>query len=547
MVMKRRIDWVPLSPLLLLLFLPLTHWIGEIDPDRPYTAVRYFSIPLAGFSVGACIFIAVSRGYLDNFFTVTQKFVEGNERRILVYFSTAYLLMFALLPLLRYLTYHVFFFDFGIYDTKIWQISDAPLLEKFSIATTGHFQPVLMLYSVLYNLNMPPVGLQILQALAVTSGIIPLYLLVKKRLERPLLIVGIGILYFLYPPTQFNTAVDFHPDHLFIPLVLWALYFLDAGKYLSAMPFIIFGFALKESLMLSMAFLGLYMVWEKKDFLGGALLFTASIIVFYFVSFLLIPQVSGWGEDEWVTKSPIYAYLPDYGGIMPVLNEMLEPAKSRFPFFVLFPLLFIPLIRPKEFLPALPTIGIAMFSTSVHHQNVASHYTASIIPPVFFAMIYAVVYLEKRFNQRVVFGLLSWVLVLIIFFNIAHSPSPLAVAFWDKTWSNGRWHYSNYIRGEHEDVLEDAIGLVPDGPDIKVVTHSGVYHEKLAHGYFFKPFPERWREADYIILDNKKGPYLMDDYDEDGYWRKLKELKDSPGFKKIFDKDDIVVFRKWPA
>jgi hypothetical protein len=188
-----------------------------------------------------------------------------------------------------------------------------------------------------------------------------------------------------------------------------------------------------------------------------------------------------------------------------------------------------------------------VLSTVVHHQNVASHYTAGIIPPAFVALVSAIAYLYDRFGDRITFGILSWIGIMVLAFNVAHSPSPFAIAFWNKDWSHGKWHYSMYIKSEHEKVLEEAITLIPNDPEVKVVAHSEIYHKSLAHRYFYKPFPARWEEADYIILDNTRGPYLWDNYDETGYKQRLQELKGNSTFKVIFDKDGIVVFanKKW--
>lgn len=546
--MGKKIEWVALSPLALLLLLPLTFKIGAMVQDsasrQHIFALRYLAIPLAGFSLGASVFLAVMKGCMEDDLTLFLKYAEKRERLIVLSLSAVFLAVFSVLPLLRYYTLHSGFFDFGVYDTKLWEISVSPWKGKFINAATGHFQPVLVIYSFLYNLNIPPAALQVLQAASVTSAVIPLYLIARGRLKTPLFTVGVVLLFFLFPSTQFNSAIDFHPDHLYIPLIFWALYFIETGREKAAIFFILPVFLLKEPLMLGVAFLGLYLFFGKKKLIAGAFLFIFSTGVFLYVTFVVVPGVSGWsaGTDV-VRNSPYFSHLTD-GKWLYFFKEIIRVGKLRFPVMILLPFLFLPLTRPLHFLPALPAIVIALLSSSINHQSVSSHYTASIIPPAFLAFIYSVRGIEERFGKQVVFGLFSWILILTLSLNIAHSPSPASVGFWERDWSNGYWHNSMYSETSHEKALQEAIDLVPEDPEAKVATHNMVSHPRLAHRHFYRSYPLDWQEADYILLDNSRGPYMVDSIDEAGYRAQLDEVREDRRFKAVFDKDGVLLFRR---
>lgn len=502
--------------------------------------IRYIIIPAAGFFIGALFFLLIYRNYSSKFFEGLETYVKGHLNQIFLFAVAIYSLFFLSIVILRYSSHHIGFFDFGIYDFRIWQIHDISWIEwheKLKSAVMGYFQPILVVYSILYDFGIDPVILNILQAVTVLSGIIPLYLIAKNKIRSHLLILSVLLIYLLYPATQFNIAVDFHPDHLIIPILFWCYYLIEKEKYYWTIPLVLIGYTLKEPLILAIAFMGLYIGGVKRKYVFGFVVFFISLVVFYIVTFAITP-------GEAIARSNSFGYIFEPEGLFPFLQEVLRFEKWRFPFFLLFPLLFLPLLKFKVFLPALPLLIIHIISTNIHHQNVASHYTAGIIPPVFVALISAISYLYDRFKERITIGILSWIVILLLAFNVAHSPSPLAVAFWNKAWSYGKWHYSMYIKSEHERLLEDVINLIPDDPQVKVVTHSEIYHKKLAHRYFYRPFPEGWQEADYIILDNTRGPYLSDGRDEVGYQQKLQELKDNPEFKVIFNKDGILVFAR---
>lgn len=508
---------------------------------------RYVIIPIAGFFLGAIVFLLIYRKYSSNLFKTVEVYVESHTNKVLASTVLIYSFFFLITISLRYFNHNLTFFDFGIYDWRIWLIHSIPwseLSEKFKSAMMWHFQPILVVYSVLYDLNIEPLILNILQAIVVLSSFIPLYLIAKIKLKNQLLTILVSLFYLIYPATQFNIAIEFHPDHLIIPLLLWSYYFIEKERYYLTIPLIVIGYMIKEPLILIFAFLGLYIAWEKKKYAFGFMLFFVSFVVFYMVTFIVIPAVSKFLPHETIIGGSAFGYLFESKGLMPIFKEVSRFEKWRFPFFLLFPLLFLPLLKFKYLLPAFPLITILILSTIIHHQNVASHYTAGIIPPIFVSFISAVAYLHNMFGNRITIGILSWIGILLIAFNIAHSPSPLAVAFWNKEWSHSKWHYTNYIPNHHDAAMEDAIGLIPEDPKVKVVSHSGIYDKRLAHRYFYKPFPEKWEDADYVLLDNRRGRYVFDSLNDDLYRKELNKLMENRNFKLVYNNNEVLLFRK---
>ncbi len=509
--------------------------------------MRYVIIPSVGFFIGAFFFLLIYRNYSSDFSERLETYIKEHLNRILFFAIAIYSLFFLSIIILRYFSYHVGLFDFGIYDWRIWQIHAIPWTEfpeKIKSSLAGHFQPILIVYSILYDFGVEPLILNILQAVAVLSGIIPLYLIAKTKFKNQLFTLLVSIFYLLYPATQFNIAIDFHPDHLIIPLLLWFYYLLEKGIYIWTIPLIVIGYMIKEPLILAISFMGLFIAWEKKKYVFGFILFFVSIVVFYIATFVIIPNVSNFQPYETVIGSSAFGYILKSKGFLPIIKEMLHFEKWRFPFFLLFPLLFLPFWKFKTFLPAIPLLAIPILSTVIHHQNVASHYTAGIIPPAFVSFISAIAYLHNRFGERITLGILSWIGILLLAFNVAHSPSPVAIAFWNKDWSRGKWHYTSYTKSYDKD-LSKAIELIPKEPKVRVVTHSEIYDKRLAHRYFYKPFPEKWQNADYVLLDNRRGGYVMDSLNEELYFRELTKLKEDKNFKLIYSKGGVLLFRRY--
>lgn len=532
------IDVVPALPLALLVFLPLAYYVAGAYPGRPYAAIRYLAIPLAGFSAGASLFLFIVRSRSSRLAAKLASLQGIDGKRALFYAVLFHALFFAALSAFKYSSAHFAGYDFGIYDSKIWLISRSAFYDKFSHATSVHFQPVLLLYSSIYRIAAHPMVLQFSQAVAVASGAAPLFLLARKLLKTGYLAAGLSLFYLLYPAVEFNAAGDFHPDHLYIPLMLWAFYFIETGRY-HLLPLVMLpALGLKEPLVPGVALTGLYMAIKNKGRFAGAAVFVFSIVVFFLtVYFFSGPDgVKGFND-------PSFQHLRD-GSLSAVFKEAFDLSKLRFPFFLLFPMLALPLLRPLEFMPALPAIAAALLSSSAHHQNVASHYTAGVVPYLFFALVHAFRMLEERTSERHVFGAGVWIFALIISFNVAHSPGPLSAAFWAKTWSGGGWHYSNYTETPHARIVAEAIRLVPEDPDISVVSHNKVYDKRLGHRRSFKVFPQGFPGADFILLDNERGPFLHDSPDMEGYRAAFLSLIASPDYIKVFEKHGVYVFMK---
>lgn len=511
--------------------------------------LRYVAIPLVGLALSLIAFIFIYFKSSNTSLAYIDQTVERNGRKVLIYIVAAFSAYYIATICLKYFGGHLATFDFGIYDHRIWQIHSVPwsdLFEKFRLSLNGHFHPVLGIYSLLYDVGAEPLMLNILQALAVISGIIPLYLIATARLNSPLLVYSITALYLMYPATQFNIAVDFHPDHLIIPLLFWCYYCVEKKRYLSLALLFAAGYCIKEPFLLSFAFMGIYIAWDKKRYVFGISTFMISILFFYVATFIIVPAAADIQIDQSV-QSRATGFIAHAEGLAPILVEVLRFEKWRFPYFLLFPVLALPLLRFREFLPAAPLLLLPLFSANIHHQNVASQYTAGIIPPLFIAFCSAMAFLHTKYGRRLSFALLCGISLLLLTFNISHSPSPFAVAFWNKEWSSGKWHYSNYTSSNHQDLMRKAIAMVPKDTSMRIVVHSEVYNKRFTHRYSFNYFPEQWQKADYIFLDSTKGYYVADRLDPDKYREILNDLRSSKLFSLIFDNDGILLFKRQPS
>lgn len=546
---KNSIDFVTLSPLLLLMFLPvsslITQHLAKTAAHPEIVVLKYFSIPLVGFSLGAVLFLGILRNDWQLPARATS-YIEQNSKQILLLLAGIFLVYLSSLAVLRYTSLHTSSYDMGTYDNKIWRISVASLSAIPSEVSQGHFQPILIFYALAYKVIDSPIIIQVLQATAMVSGVVPLYLIAKEHLHKPLLVLLISVIYLLYPPVEFNAALDFHPDHLYVPLMLWAFYFAEKGNYWKGILFAGFGAMVKEPLILGTAFFGLYLILVKKKYLIGISTFIIFILMFFIVVFFVCPYINQVPSLDRTGFSFVNTISMSGGSKIALLTDALLMWKVRkllFIYFLFAPLLFLPLLGWKRLLPAIPLIVLPLMSTLSLHSSIDSQYTAGVIAPAFVALIFAFKTLEERLGVTYVKAFAVLVLAMTLTFNVANGPGLFSISFWKTGWAE-IWHKSAFSRGEHEDILEEIIHKVPSNPTIVVASQGNINHARLAHRYEYWLFPDRWEDVDYIILDTKRPLMVGDSVDKEMYYEVLQNIENNPRFKLEFEQDCVLLYKK---
>lgn len=550
MQMKKKIDPVTLSPLLFLAFLSVgryfSFYLTQTAAHPEVAFFKYFAIPLIGFSLGGVIFLGIVRNNWE-LHPLLSSFIERYLNRIIYIISLIFLICFTALAVLRYTSFHTSVIDMGSLDKKIWRISAASLSALPYEVSLGHFQPICVFYGFIYKIIDFPVILQALQAITTVSGVIPLYLIVKRHLQHASYILLILITYLLYPPVGFNATLDFHADHLYIPLMLWAFYFAEKDKYILAIIFAGIGAMAKEPLILGAAFFGLYIALVKKQYKIGIAAFVFFLLLFFIVIYIALPYFN---------QAPVFS-----GGAFPFLENnnsgkittlsnslintllMWKVRKALFIYFLLAPLLFLPLFEWRRFLPAMPLIAIPFLSTVYLHSSVDSQYTAGVIAPAFVALVFSIKKIEEWRGIKYANAFAVLVVIMTIAFHIAHGPSPVSINFWKSGWAE-IWHRSNYVSGGHEEVIKEAIYKIPEDPEKVIISQGSINHGRLAHRYKHWVFPYRWEEADYILLDMNRPLMIYDQVNERLYMEELQKIKQSSDFQLEFEKDGVLLFKK---
>jgi len=317
----------------------------------------------------------------------------------------AYVLEMGHQALLRYDTFKATAFDLGNFDQVLWNTIHGRLFQFTNQATDWygpptrlavHFEPILLPLSLLYALHADARTLLIFQTLALAAGALPVYLLTRKYLpEWPLLAALMATAYLLSPAVLGINIFDFHPIALATPLLLYAFLALEHKRYGWFLCACILAASCKEDIPLTLAILGLFLIWRYRLPRLGIALTLGSILWSVIAWLIIIPHFypgaqhnNFWYRYESLGSSPGEA----------IINIILHPwllfttfiTLDRF--YYLASLLrstgFFALLGPEWFLLALPGLAENILSTDTLTYSGVYHYNAAIVPFVMLAAIH---------------------------------------------------------------------------------------------------------------------------------------------------------------
>ena len=199
----------------------------------------------------------------------------------------------------RYITYSSPNFDFGIFSQMFYYMKETflplttlergTLLSHFAI----HISPIYYLLLPGYLIFPCPEYLQIMQALVIASGVIPLYLICKHYLLSNKIVVCLVTAYFFFPALSSGCFYDLHENCFLVPLLLWFFYSAEKRKIPLFYLFGILTLLVKEDAFIYVIFACIYFIIGKKMYYHGALMMIFSAM--YFGIALLLLYLQGYG------------------------------------------------------------------------------------------------------------------------------------------------------------------------------------------------------------------------------------------------------------
>jgi uncharacterized membrane protein len=450
----------------------------------------------------------------------------------------------------RYQTYHADAFDLGNMNQAVWNTLHGHLfrftnrgLDWFGppIRLGIHVEPILLLIAPFYLIHDGPETLIVIQNVALALGAIPLFMLSLRRLPTlPLLGVVFAASYLLAPEFLGAALWDFHSVALATPLLILAIWALDAGRYRTFAVAAVLAALTKEDVALSLALLGLLIiVWRKRPAFGLAV--TLLSVAYAALCFLVIlPHFNGGisgGNNFWYR----YSWLGGSAGA--ALKNIL--ANPLLPFSILDANRFnylamllrtgggLGIFMPALWLCALPELAVNVLSAHVEQYSGFFQYNAVILAYVMPAAVYGVAALWEA-RKRVEAGEPSprpawptetalrarivalWRLLLWSWrWLLEHIPVPsrwiaplvilwlLVTGWWNLTTTAGGMIGSFWHAGDHPIPQQAQVGALLDRvPQSATVAATDSLNPRLSSRYtiYLMPDPQSYL-AEYVAVD----------------------------------------------
>jgi uncharacterized membrane protein len=250
--------------------------------------------------------------------------------------------------------------------------------------------------------------LLLLQSIAVAGAGIPLYLLARKVLNNEVAAVFAPIIFWLYLPTLGAACSGFHES----PFVMAPLFFLFWSREEKKMRlFWLFAICVllwKETFSFLLLFWGLTLIFTRKDRKTGFLLFLLSSIWALWAIFIIMPLVRGVPISEGMIQ---YRFPKEvghsFGEILTNFSRRpgvffqyaFERQKVQYLLALFSPLVFLPLISPALIFPIIPQLAENLLSRGLLGVSLLKHYTAPVIPFLFYAGMISTSMLCRYFEK----------------------------------------------------------------------------------------------------------------------------------------------------
>ncbi|EAZ91803.1 DUF2079 domain-containing protein [Crocosphaera chwakensis] len=420
--------------------------------------------------------------------------------------------------------------DLGWFDQSLYLISQGkPPIVSFSEdhILGDHaafiFYPLALLYVIVPNVHW----LFLVQAIALSISIFPLWLLAKKVGLKDNLALSLVGVYLLYPLIFNVNLFDFHSEVIALPTIFWAVLAARSKHFLQFIVAIILILSCKAVLSLTVAAMGVWLLFFEKRKKYGFLALFLGIFWFIITTQFIIPQFSG---DE-VAAVGRYSFLGNSVTEI-ITNLILQPNIILSRIFTLanleyIILLLIPVIwglSPRYLIPlvaAIPALTLNLLTDYQPQKDLVHQYSIPILPFLLLSVIATLA--AKRSLFRNPKYIISWSLIAFL--------------------ALGKYGYftSRYLEQiETVSAMREAVKLVP--AEVKLLTSPQI-SPHLTHRSVIKLAikdrePIDVKQFDYILLNTR---YSGWENSQETVNNIVNELKNNKDFRLKYEKNGVIL------
>lgn len=458
--------------------------------------------------------------------------------RRLVYGGAAfYALLFIAAAVVHFEAFRAGRADLGSMAQAVWSTAHGHFLEATNVAgneTTrlgSHVDPFLAALVPLWWLWSSPLMLLVVQAVAVSTGALPVYWLARKHLRSERAAAHFAFAYLIFPATQFNALTitsGFHAVSVAVPLILFAIWFLDEDRLIPFALFAVLAASTKEEIAGAVGCLGLWYAVRRGKRLAGLSIFALGAAVSLLNFLVIIPHFSPSGTDPFVGRygqvggTPTGILHKAFTDPAALIHAVATGHKLLYVALLFGPFLGLFLLEPLLLLGAVPDLAINLLSSKSDQTVIAYHWTAGIVPFVVAASILGAARLKRDPDRVSLYALVgAGCLAVVSPLYLSLSQGDIAAALPSSPVRAAKAH---------------AVRLIPDGVPVSASNELGTYVSARRYVYTFPVT----REARWVLIERYDRTYA----DATGYRRAVRKLDADPGWKIVYASHGVQVLRR---
>lgn len=489
------------------------------------------------YTLGVLLFLAFIGYYISERGGVLERPLRltlPTVKKLIIILAVLYVIYVGGLTTLRYLAYRSPTFDFSIFCQMFYNMKENfqpittcerdMLLSHFAV----HISPIYYLLLPFYYIFPNPVCLQIMQAVVLASGVIPLYLLARKFGFSPAKTTVFCALYCISPSIISGCFYDIHENMFLAPLLLWLFYFFETNRWPGVYIFAVLTLMVKEDAALYIACIGLYFLFAHKNIRHGLSIF--ALAVFYFCTALYL--LHAFGQGAMVSRFDNLV-PPGESGLMSVAKTILiNPAfaigqiftveKLQFVLMMILPLGALPLLnkKPAQLVLLIPFVVVNLLSNYPYQYDINFQYHFGVTAIFFYLSLRNL----REFSPGIGKRILSLALACAVIFSVYQTSGRLTYA-------------TEYILNfEDYQTISEALETIPQEASVQA---SPFFTAKLSSRAEIYELPTK-NDTEYVAIDLRPGFYF------DTYKDAHKEFLEN-GYESVYWKDGLVDILKKTA
>jgi uncharacterized membrane protein len=311
-----------------------------------------------------------------------------DPRRLVAAAVMLYALGLSFVTATRHLTFLTHALDLGYYVQLTANLAGGrgPRVSLPEMHAWGdHFSPIMYVFVPLFWVAPGPVTLLVAQSVALALGSVAVFAIGRRRLgdERPA--AAFALLYLVNPSLHGINVRDFHATALAIPLLLAAIWAVEAGRLWLFAVASALTLLCREDAALPIIGLGVWLAFGRRRWLVGMSTAAVALAVLLVDIRWVIPLY----RNEPYPHLGRYAHLgASFGGLLAgvllhplrALAGVLTGARLVYLGAMLAPLGFLPLLVPRDLIGALPGLAQNLLASDPILYNHRTQYQAFVLP-----------------------------------------------------------------------------------------------------------------------------------------------------------------------